>query len=83
MPASAALQFPARGQYYESADGAETFPGDPGIVYVTQDCVFASIANDQDPTGHLVGPTYAAGTVLNGQTTGFELTSGQIYFGQP
>ena len=43
MPASAALQFPARGQYYESADGAETFPGDPGIVYVTQDCVFASI----------------------------------------
>ena len=83
MPNSAALQFPARGQYFESGDGAETFPKDPGVVYVTQDCVFTSIVNSQDPTGHLVGPTYAAGTVLNGDTTSFELASGQIYFGQP
>ena len=83
MPQSLALQFPARGQYYESTDGAQTFTGDPGVIYVTQDAVLTSLTNDQDPTGHLVGPTYAAGTILNGQTTAFEVASGQIYFGQP
>ena len=80
---SQALQFPARGQYYESGDGAVTLAaGDKGIVYVTQDCVFTSITNDQDPTGHLAGPTYAAGIVLNGDTSAFQLASGQIYVGQ-
>jgi len=81
MPDSLALQFPARGQYYESSDGAVTV--DAGVIYVTQDCVFTSITNDQDPTGHLVGPTYLAGTVLNGKTTAFQLASGQVYHGQP
>ena len=82
MPDSLALQFPARGQYYESSDGAVTL-SDPGIVYVTQDCVFSAISNDQDPTGHLVGPTYAAGIILNGNTSSFTLSSGQVYVGQP
>ncbi len=81
MPDSLALQFPARGQYYESGDGDTTV--DEGVVYVTQDCVFTSITNSQDPTGHLVGPTYIAGIILNGDTTQFELASGQIYHGQP
>jgi len=80
---SQALQFPARGQYYESSDGAVTLSdSDVGIVYVTQDCVFTSITNSQDPTGHLVGPTYVAGVILNGDTSAFELASGQIYVGQ-
>jgi L-2-hydroxyglutarate oxidase LhgO len=81
MPDSLALQFPARGQYYESADGDVTVP--KGVVYVTQNCVFTSITNSQDPTGHLVGPTYSVGTILNGDTTQFELLSGQIYHGRP
>jgi len=74
------LQFPRIGQYYESGDGSVTVPA--GIIHVTQDCVFTSITNDQDPTGHLVGPTYSTGLVLNGRTTQFQLTSGQIYHGQ-
>lgn len=83
MPDSLALQFPARGGYYESTDGAVTATGDEGILYVTQDCVFTSITNDLDPNGHLVGPTYSAGIVIHGNTSSFELASGQVFFGQP
>jgi hypothetical protein len=82
MPNSLALQFPARGQYYTSADGAQTDLGE-GIVYIVNDTVFSVLTNSQDPNGRLLTITIPAGITLNGDTTAFTVTSGVIYHGQP
>ena len=80
MPRSLAYQFPARGQFYTSTDSAVTLT-EPGILFTMTDCVFSAITNDQDPNNRLDGVTIPAGQVINGQTTGFTVTSGVAYLG--
>ena len=82
MPDSLALQFPARGQYYTSSDGAQTNL-EEGILYIINDAVFSVLTNTQDPNGRLLTITIPAGVTVNGDITAFTVTSGVVYFGQP
>ena len=82
MPDSQALQFPARGQYYTTTDGAQTNL-DEGILYIVNDAVFSVLDNTQDPESRLLTITIPAGITINGDVTAFTVTSGVVYFGQP
>jgi hypothetical protein len=80
MPRSLAHQFPQRGQYYTSDDGAQSGL-DEGILYIVKDTVLSALTNNQDPEDRLDDVTLPAGTVINGNTTGFTVTSGLVYHG--
>lgn len=69
------------GDYLESTDGAVTDRRYVKLICM-QDTVLTSISLTGDVTGqsHLVGPTYAAGTVIRGGIcTGLEVSSGQVF----
>lgn len=80
MPRSLSQQFPQRGQYYTTTDGAQTGL-DEGILYIVTDTVLSALTNNQDPNDRIDGVTLPAGVVINGNVTGFTITSGLVYHG--